>query len=832
MSKQILEMWYHPAKKEVIFKLFRGNAPVAISGNSALQHYMRQERGSFILQNQKRTFFDDIAKVFSGLPDGTIRAIATKEDFIDFQQMVERYNSNSDAKCQFTVLPGSMGTNAEAYLPDMDIICDEVRQHGVKAVSVLKKYDLELLNFPRSKSEYARKSLKDFRENIQKSIENITTNMERLKSNTVNLCFAGVYSAGKSALINALLGYRILPENVESKTARMFQIKSPRFDEGETISISFVIGSKPAELQWDEEARQMVFVENIPENRLVAEINMKAAELNEKPRHQQIYALLELINADPDVSSDIHVKFPIPLDTPEVQFAIYDTPGADSNYSAHEEILRGALANQTSSILVFIALPKRLEGAGNRKLLSLVKAADTENHRSPIDISRSLFVINAADTIPPRIREQLKRAKISDKEDSTFSINLADQKLLFTSARYAYTAKAFQNGIIPSDETEDVFDDAYYFREAVSKASEGERGKYYKEDCCASSEYATESLLNVCDDALCKAQEADNSAEIVHVCSGLYALEHEILEYGKKYAAAVRAYAIINSVDSVLAGLNLTASSLNSRNLDEINKISADITRIRDEISDGIDEIVDSFKIDDANAIPSNVLKELSLDADSLKDRADAVRKYIDGNFKGFWGHRAKDADSVAIAKKVTDEVQIVLSCYSKAAEKLLLQTRDKVVAEIQDYIRNNGNLTEEAKSFVCDFVSGDFSLPTAPLEEIKQAYQGSIERKLFGLKFVNAEKLSAAIQEEMVTYSSELTKKLKHQYKLNLEETVDLVQEQFIARLDQYSALLKGMLEDKDSMEHLGAQIGKIETELQGCQRKLNESIWKEERP
>ena len=53
--------------------------------------------------------------------------------------------------------------------------------------------------------------------------ENIKEKIESMGNNKVSLCFTGVYSAGKSALINAILGYKILPEKITSETAKMFQ---------------------------------------------------------------------------------------------------------------------------------------------------------------------------------------------------------------------------------------------------------------------------------------------------------------------------------------------------------------------------------------------------------------------------------------------------------------------------------------------------------------------------------------------------------------------------------------------------------------------------------
>jgi hypothetical protein len=52
-------------------------------------------------------------------------------------------------------------------------------------------------------------------------------------------------------------------------------------------------------------------------------------------------------------------------------------------------------------------------------------------------------------TLPasPKERTDLQKAEIKDKNDPDFSINLADKKLFFTSAKVAYAAKSKQNSI-------------------------------------------------------------------------------------------------------------------------------------------------------------------------------------------------------------------------------------------------------------------------------------------------------------------------------------------------------------------------------------------------
>ena len=120
---------------------------------------------------------------------------------------------------------------------------------------------------------------------------------------------------------------------------------------------------------------------------------------SQKVQHEQIFEILKELNCTKDVGSVIKIWFPIPLDTPNIQFTIYDTPGADSNYLKHQEVLKDALAEQTHSILVFVAAPNKLEGSGNNALLSYLKEAEEKDSKTSIDIGRSLFVINLIDSV-------------------------------------------------------------------------------------------------------------------------------------------------------------------------------------------------------------------------------------------------------------------------------------------------------------------------------------------------------------------------------------------------------------------------------------------------
>lgn len=76
-SKQILQMKYHPAKKEVEFRRFKDEKEIQIRDDSKLKKYVKK-KGEFVLQHYGNEFFDDIAYVFDGLDEVNIDVVLQK----------------------------------------------------------------------------------------------------------------------------------------------------------------------------------------------------------------------------------------------------------------------------------------------------------------------------------------------------------------------------------------------------------------------------------------------------------------------------------------------------------------------------------------------------------------------------------------------------------------------------------------------------------------------------------------------------------------------------------------------------------------------------------
>lgn len=360
MAKAYLQMKYHPAKKEVEFRRFENGKEQAIR-RGRLQKYMNK-KGSFVLQDHGNQFFEDIAKAFDSVKSLEMKVITTRIDYEDLEQMLEYYNTDPNTKCK-------INPTLLAELPDMNQTFKEVANFGEQAVAILEAHRSKLFDIKNISQDSVKKSAENFAAQIDEEARNIKDKIASMNDNKVSLCFTGVYSAGKSALINSILGYRILPEKITSETAKMFQISSPK--DGKTISIKFDIDNVKTVLEWDEKKNSLEFKEG-------PHVNDERAQIqdclnNNKSRHDQISSVLAYLNGMNAVSHDIEILFPIPLDNESVQFTIYDTPGTDSNYIEHQEVLTNALSEQTQSILIFVAAPNKTEGTGNNALLKHLK---------------------------------------------------------------------------------------------------------------------------------------------------------------------------------------------------------------------------------------------------------------------------------------------------------------------------------------------------------------------------------------------------------------------------------------------------------------------------
>lgn len=812
-----LQMKYHPAKKEVEFIRFSSGNPINIRSDSVLTKYMNQ-KGKFVLQDYGNAFFTAITDAFDGQPLVHIDVVTTRSDYEDFEQMVEYYNKNPDACAKIT-------TTLLAELPDMEDTYQVVKDFGEQSIKILERHQKQFFEVRQDNSS-VKECVELFAADVQKEIDNIRTKIDSMGDNQINLCFTGVYSSGKSALINAILGYRILPENIKSETARMFRIQSPA--KGEKVRVLFCIQDTFAEVIWDKDKNKFAFGTGPVENNTRKSIQKTLEEHKQETQQDQMLALLKTLNSIDEVQTDIKVYFPIPLDTDRVQFTIYDTPGTDSNYKKHQQILQDALSQQTHSILIYVIAPDKVEGSGNNALLSYLKDAEKKVNKTSIDIARSLFVINKADSVGLDARKTLQNATIQDVTDDSFSIKLADKKLFFVSALYASSARAVANGVASQE-------DIYRIEDDYNKLFRPERGRYYQTNRVAMSEFATQKQIKYSEERLAQAEKEKDTVGVVEVCSGLYALEREIITYGEKFASSVRAFAIIDNVEKALASMNNSAGSLDQRNREDLNKIDVEIEELKVTIEREIGAVREKHNILHADRpFPKELAIRLYLDPQSIHDKVnEKALSFIDKLLKKFLGVfkvKFKEDDK----QKIKEEIVTVLNDYTNEflsrRQIELERARDAFISDVRNVIQANGKLSDAAKSFVLNIRPPEIKkeINVAEFGQIYDNYRRTEKVLWMNKLYVDKQGVLDEVDEKLSQIAAEIADEYAHDFQTTLERIIDEITQEFTQNIGKYSMLMQAKFADKEAMEQLRKKIAAAAKDLATLQQELNDKIWK----
>lgn len=820
MVKQssVLEMKYHPAMKEVQFRRFADGQEIEIPPESGLRKYMNQK--DFVLQHQGNVFFDGLTCAFDGETCLDMDVITTAADYEDFEGMTDYYHHTENSPCK--IQPKLTGE-----LPDMTETFAAVKHLGEQSTEMLKHYEAAFAGRKTDSSlePSVKKSAEYYHEILQGDIDNITAKMRELNESQVSLFFTGAYSSGKSTLINAILGYRILPEAVNPKTARIFCISSPLDDEKE--GIRFECGGQYMDLVWDSQIHRF----SMPQmhHPLRDRVWEWLAEIEEKQEFEQFYIVLDRLNNEASVGTKIHVTFPIPLDNDKVRFRIYDTPGTDSNSEEHHRVLKKAMEDQTHSILIFVCPPDRLEGSGNNKILQFLKEIEQRGNTG-IDRDRSLFVINKAETVDNDDLETLKQGKIECKGDGvSFQFELAAKKLFFVSAKTAYSAKAVKNNIANDKEDKTA---------SKSDLADPESLHYFVSQLnhAAQSEYATSAMQKRCAEALQAAEESGERADVLHVCSGLYALEDEISRYGEKYAAAVKASALIGAVDHVFCQLQSEADSLNNANEEEIERVNEEIDGLKKVLQDSINVASKKRQIVDKK-LPEDVRIRLGIDRSSvgtwveggmdwIKDRLQEDKRIFFGGIEYSSAAKKEIYGGVeAQANKFQDD--FLKDCIAE-----LERQRDGFIRDVQAFIRENGGISEAAKKYIIKIPVPEIA-PPEELDNVMEIYDDAKREEyvwfFFTQKNVDQEAFLEETEKFLLKLSGTLADKFREKYEEALNHIIEVAKNNFTERLDEYSIRLHGLNEDRQQMQQYGQELVRAAKDIKGYRKNLEEIVWRE---
>lgn len=329
---------------------------------------------------------------------------------------------------------------------------------------------------------------------------------------SISLCMMGLYSAGKSAFINSIIGAEILPSASEPETARVCKIYC---DNQNRHEIKFDFDGKECVLTFKEGTYK-------PNSNFDTDIIKDLQNiLKTDEHHDEIYHMnraLGILNKYPDdqhkMGKIIEIKIPFrrtSLPTEEFEFVIYDTPGSNSSKAEHFEVLKSSLDEQTNTLPIFLTTPDSMDAEDNEKLLKLI-----EETGDALDTTNAIVVINKADekggkTLREK-KEKCRNLKIT-KWKST--------RIFFLSSLIAMASKK-EN---PDDAEEWLDEEMYEFYDEKKTKYLSDERKLFE--------------FNIVDKSRAFSEDDypdEKKSTHLYWNSGLAAIEKEIEEYARKYA--------------------------------------------------------------------------------------------------------------------------------------------------------------------------------------------------------------------------------------------------------------------------------------------------------
>lgn len=464
-----------PFKKKIEYKWYDSNKECYQEMMPENSKLTRKEFVRTAIQNRAYDIIDTInAECNVGNVGLKIDFVGTKDDYSDFCDVIKKHHKDSNIQCDCNT----------CYYNTADKVLPKIEKEFADVKSTLEDYS----------EDEVKKWIDKYNDVVKPSI---------------SLCIVGLYSAGKSAFINSIIGAEILPSASNPTTAKVYKIYCDnvyricfKFDEEECVLTFEGATYKPSSSSEKEIIRELQkIVEGSGKHDEIFHMNQALKILNEYKNDK--HKLSDLI--------EIHIPFNTVLPTDKFEFIIYDTPGSNSqNNSQHFKILKESLDEQTNALPIFLTKPDSMDATDNKEILQLIEKTDA------LDKTNTIVIVNQADTMGPDELEaqgyHLGNLSVT-KWKST--------RIFFMSSVLAIASK--KNN--PDSKDDWIIRDMYFkYRQ---------NAEIYSSDEIKLFEY------NIIDES--KADDISgylDSKKTTHLYknSGLEAVEKEIAEYAYKYA--------------------------------------------------------------------------------------------------------------------------------------------------------------------------------------------------------------------------------------------------------------------------------------------------------
>lgn len=615
----------NPFKKEIEYKWYDDNTNQYVELEPEKSKLASDEFVMATIQNKAYEIIDVInGECNVGNVGLEIIFSGTKEDYEDICRVIETYYSECNIKC-------SRDTN---YYNSATEVMPEIKCKFSNIRETLEMY---------KKSNDIAQLIHKYNDAIKPSI---------------SLCIIGLYSAGKSAFINSIVGAEILPSASDPTTAKVHKI---------TCSKKFRIRFKFDNVDCVLTFKDGKYKPNCSSDKDIIKKLQEIVETSEI--HDEVYnmnAALKIINNyennQHEISDMIEIELPFkkthfPVD--EFDFVLYDTPGSNSkNNDKHFKVLRDALDGQTNALPIFVTTPDTMDAEDNDKILKLIEDSGTA-----LDKTNAMMVVNKSDEKGPKALREKR-----DKREKLILTKWSSSRIFFNSSVIGIASKKDN----PNDYEQWLDEDMYeIYDEKKSKYINDER-KLFE--------------FNIIDKSrISELENYENDILTVHLYknSGLEAIEREFIEYAQRYALYNKCQQasiyLQQAVDKIVGNIKETENK-SKEALNELEKKFNDKeTELCDRLSKKKKDSKTSYNTEFQKLmqdVRTTYIKENNMDEESQKTLIEQV--------EGVWKGYKKSEKEKEKAEKEKEKAEKKLAKETKKAEKKLGKTEKKVKENVE----------------------------------------------------------------------------------------------------------------------------------------------------
>ncbi len=478
---------------------------------------------------------------------------------------------------------------------------------------------------------------------------------------TYEMAVVATMSAGKSTIINSMLGREILPARCEATTARVARIHDI--------------------------AGKLVFSAE------AYDVDHKLLERIEPLDLQAMNRLNDMVEA-----LQVDIKGEIPwIESKDISLILTDTPGPNNSQAPeHSKQTTDLLMAEWKPMILYVLNAKALGVTDDSTLLNEVVKAVNAGGRQSHD--RFLFIFNQADELESEKGETVAR-KLDDAKAYLENHGILNPRIMPTSARLAKLIRQDRNGdALTSKEKKILIMDSSDFMEDTRK---------HFTDYAQFLSTATEAALKA---RVEQAKADNNESELALLYSGIPSVEMAISEYLMKYAVPDKIARGVATFKKKIDSLRIEADTINAIAVDEekLRMLKLAIERLQAILAKG----------DMARKVKGKIAS-LSVDGATSKVLADSssqMMEYLAKATKGFTESMRLDSAKAKL-KNLEGEINMIQASFVSTTEhtigRLLRDFANRCIQQYEQYVKDI--MGEVSFPFPADIV-----LPSDPMDIVE----------------------------------------------------------------------------------------------------------------